>query len=197
MSPNEEGVVCSCQEHLKTTEDVIEHLRSDKNWSNDGHGRQCQFPGCKTISPQTSNAKRHWKTHLPKRLRNYFCPKCDESYAKREQLEKHMAAPVCLKNRKRCRSTFEEDPALAITLITPRNDMPLPDEHAAELEATSEVPPSTGTTSPPSATSTPSLTEEAAEKQKFRAWLKEGGLIPPPAAFVEFLPPGGPTFGRL
>jgi hypothetical protein len=172
--------VCSCQEHLKTTEDVIEHLRGDKNWSNDGHGRQCQFPGCKTISPQTYNAKRHWKTHLPKRLRNYFCPKCDESYAKWEQLEKHMAAPVCLKNRKRCRTVFEEDPALAITLVIPRDDMPSPDGHAAELETTSDVPPSTGTTSPPSATSTPSLTEEVAGMQK-AAWLEENGSYFPPS----------------
>ena len=193
MSPNEEVFVCSCQEHLKTTEDVEGHLRGDKNWSNDGHGRQCRFPGCKTISPQTSNAKRHWKTHLPKRLRNYFCPKCDESYAKREQLEKHMAAPVCLKNRKRCRSVFEEDSALEITFITPRNDMSSPDGHAAELETTSEVPPSTGTTSPPSATSTPSLTEEAAEMQK--AWLSKNGVFFPTAVLRELwtsLPPGPP-----
>jgi hypothetical protein len=166
MSPNEEVFVCSCQEHLKSTEDVNEHLRGDKNWSNDGHGRQCRFPGCKTILPQTSNAKRHWKTHLPKRLRNYFCPKCDESYAKREQLEKHMAAPVCLKNRKRCRSVFEEDSAPAIPPITSRNDMSSSDGHAADLRTTSGVPSSNISQS--STTYTPSL-DAAAQK----AWLEE------------------------
>jgi hypothetical protein len=48
---------------------------------------------------------------LPDRLGKYFCPKCDASYVKPEALQKHQAAAVCRKNRKRCRSISEHDAA--------------------------------------------------------------------------------------
>jgi hypothetical protein len=165
MSPNDEVFVCSCRDEIKSKDDVDKH-EVQEYWSK-RHGKQCQFPGCKDTIRQTSNAKRHWRTHLPERLGHYFCTRCGIGYAKPEALKKHEAAVDCRKNRKRCRSELEEDPATAIPPITPRNDMSPSDGHAADLRTTSGVPPSTGT-SPPSTTSTPSLNEEAAEKQKAR-----------------------------
>jgi hypothetical protein len=108
MPSNDTVFICSCDERLETTDDVDRH---DKSWFDLGHDKQCRYPGCTTISPQTSNAKRHWRTHLPKRLGKYFCPKCDASYVKPEHLKKHQAAVDCRKNRKRCRSASEHDPA--------------------------------------------------------------------------------------
>jgi hypothetical protein len=100
--------ICSCDKRLETTDDVNAH---DMAWLALGHDKRCQYPGCTTISPQTSNAKRHWRTHLPDRLGKYFCSKCDVSYVKPEALEKHQAAVVCRKNRRRCRITLEYDAA--------------------------------------------------------------------------------------
>jgi hypothetical protein len=108
MPSNDTVFICSCDERLETTDDVDRH---DKSWFDLGHDKQCRYPGCTTISPQTSNAKRHWRTHLPERLGKYFCPKCNASYVKPEALQKHEAAAVCRKNRKLCRSTSEQDAA--------------------------------------------------------------------------------------
>jgi hypothetical protein len=108
MPSNDTVFICSCNQILETTDDVDRH---DKSWFDLGHNKQCRYPGCTTISPQTSNAKRHWRTHLPDRLGKYFCRKCDASYVKPEALQNHAAAAVCRKNRKRCRSTSEHGAA--------------------------------------------------------------------------------------
>lgn len=132
MSSNSEVFTCSCQEKLSTTEDVDRH---DKNWLDLGHSKQCQFLGCNKSSPQTSNAKRHWRTHLPEHLRKYPCPRCDASYAKQEHLQKHLAKATCFKNRRRCRRTFEEDSAPSLPPATRQKDMPSTDENAAGWRA--------------------------------------------------------------
>jgi hypothetical protein len=153
MPSNDHMFTCSCQEELRTRGDVDRH---DKRWFELGHDKQCRYPGCQTISPQTSNAKRHWRTHLPERLGKYFCPKCDTSYVNPEQLKKHEAAAFCRKNRKRCRSVFEEEPAPAIPSITPRNYISSPNGHATEPEPSSELP--SNDASQPSSTIAPSPT---------------------------------------
>jgi hypothetical protein len=172
MASSDTGFLCSCNQILETTNDVDVH---DKSWLALGHDKRCRYPGCTTISPQTSNAKRHWRTHLPDRLGKYFCSKCDASYVKPEALKKHEAAVDCRKNRKRCRSVFEEDAALAIQSTTKLDERL--DGHAAESRTPSEVLPSNDT-SPPSTTSTPSLDrdEEAAERQQ--PWLEEHQQAP-------------------
>jgi hypothetical protein len=148
MASSDTWFLCSCNQRLETTDDVDVH---DKSWLALGHDKRCRYPGCTTISPQTSNAKRHWRTHLPDRLGKYFCSKCDASYVKPEALEKHEAAVICRKNRKRCRSVFEEDAALVLPYITSRNDMSSPGGHATESETLSQAPPK-GTSTPSTST---------------------------------------------
>ena len=109
MSPNDEVFVCSCRDELKTKDDVDKH-EFQEYWSQ-RHGKQCDFPGCKDTIRQTSNAKRHWRTHLPERLGRYFCTRCGIGYAKPEALKKHEEAVDCRKNRRMCRRTFEHDAA--------------------------------------------------------------------------------------
>lgn len=70
MASSNTEFLCSCNQILRTTNDVDVH---DKSWLALGHDKRCRYPGCTTISPQTSNAKRHWRTHLPDRLGKYFC----------------------------------------------------------------------------------------------------------------------------
>jgi hypothetical protein len=137
MASSDTFFLCTCNERLKTTDDVDAH---DKSWLALGHNMQCQFPGCMKPFTQTSNAKRHWRTHLPERLGKYFCSKCDASYVKPGALRNHEAAVDCRKNRKRCRSVFEEVPALAAPSKAPRNDASSPDGHAVESEPSSEAP---------------------------------------------------------
>jgi hypothetical protein len=155
MASNNEVFVCSCGEELKTKDDV-DRQEIHKNWKR-GHGKQlkCQFPDCETISPQTSNAKRHWRSkHVPARLGHYFCTKCGAGYAKREDMIRHRAAPDCRpKNRKRCRRTSERDAA--------PSPPPAVRQTAADvlnLEADEPFPPHPEETSndmgPPSASST-------------------------------------------
>jgi hypothetical protein len=129
--------------------------RHDKSWFDLGHDKQCRYPSCTTISPQTSNAKRHWRTHLPERLGKYFCPKCDASYVKPEALQKHEAAAVCRKNRKRCRSATEHDaaplspPALrqtATSFLDPQADGLLPPHPEETFKVASPL--STSSTAP-------------------------------------------------
>jgi hypothetical protein len=152
MPSNDTVFICSCDERLETTDDVDRH---DKSWFDLGHDKHCRYPGCTTISPQTSNAKRHWRTHLPERLGKYFCPKCDASYVKPEALQKHEAAAVCRKNRKRCRSASEHDtaplspPALrqtATSFLDPQADGLLPPHPEETFKVTSSL--STSSTAP-------------------------------------------------
>jgi hypothetical protein len=152
MASNNEVFVCSCGEELKTKDDVDRH-EIHKNWKR-GHDKElkCQFPDCETISPQTSNAKRHWRSkHVPARLGHYFCPKCGVGYAKPEDMTRHRAAPDCRsKHRKRCRRTFERDAAPSSLPAVCQTAVPFID-----LEADESFPPhSEGTINdvgPPSA----------------------------------------------
>jgi hypothetical protein len=150
MASNDTWFLCFCNQRLETTDDVDVH---DKSWLALGHDKRCRYPGCTIISPQTSNAKRHWRTHLPDRLGKYFCSKCDASYVKPEALKKHEAAVICRKNRRRCRSVFEEDAALVLPSITSRNDMSSPGGHTTESETLSQALPKD--TSTPSTTTAP------------------------------------------
>jgi hypothetical protein len=139
MSSSNEAFVCSCRETLRTTDDVSRH---ELEWFDHGHNKQCQHPGCERLSPQTSNAKRHWRTHLPANLRRHFCSKCDASYAKQEHLEKHEAKATCLYNRKRCRNTLEDDPAPSIPPSVRQRDTASPDRNAVPMKLENQ---STGT----------------------------------------------------
>jgi hypothetical protein len=163
MPSNDTVFICSCNERLETTDDVDLH---DLSWFGLGHDKQCRYPGCTTISPQTSNAKRHWRTHLPDRLGKYFCRKCDASYVKPEALRKHEAAAVCRKNRKRCRSAPEQDAApssppairrMATSSLDPEADEMFPPHPEGTLNDTGS----------PSASSTaPRAVERADTRQK-------------------------------
>lgn len=150
MPSNDTGFICSCNTRIETKEDVDAH---DKSWFDLGHDRQCRYPGCKTVSPQTSNAKRHLRIHFPDHLRFYFCQKCGIRYAKPQALRLHEAAVECRKNRKRTRSVSEDDPALPIPSIALRHKRPMSGRHAAEPRDSSGVP--SNETSQSSDTSTP------------------------------------------
>jgi len=104
MPSTEEVFVCSCLNELKTMEDVDRH---EKDWLKLGHHKQCPFPDCGKVSPQVSNAKRHWKIHLPAEMRTYYCQRCSAGYAKQQDLRKHEDAETCFYNRKRCRTDAE------------------------------------------------------------------------------------------
>jgi hypothetical protein len=150
MSPNDEVFVCSCRDELKSKDDVDKH-EAQEYWSQ-RHGKQCDFPGCKDTIRQTSNAKRHWRTHLPERLGRYFCIRCGIGYAKPEALKKHEDAVDCRKNRRMCRRTSEHDAAppasrqMATSLPDPQADESLPPHPEETFNDTS--PPSASSTAP-------------------------------------------------
>jgi len=150
--------VCSCRDELKTKDDVDKH-EVQEYWSK-RHGKQCQFPGCKDTIRQTSNAKRHWRTHLPERLGRYFCTRCGIGYAKPEALKKHEEAVDCRKNRRMCRRTFEHDAAppasrqMATSLPDPQADEYLPPHPE---ETSNDTNPLSASSTAPHAVEWPSL----------------------------------------
>jgi hypothetical protein len=135
MSFNGKVFICSCRQELRNKDDVDRH---DKKWFDLGHTKQCQFPDCDKVSPQTFNAKRHWKTHLPAELRKHFCRKCSASYAKKQHLKKHEAADTCLYNRQRCQTKSEDDTGTSVLPANAlQNDRSIAIANVAELEPTS------------------------------------------------------------
>jgi hypothetical protein len=131
MEPTDKPFVCSCQEELRTRDDVDRH---DRKWFELGHTKRCQFKDCDKVSPQTYNAKRHWKTHLPAELGRYFCQKCSTSYAKKHDLKKHEAADTCRYNRRRCPAVNEEGVARSVPPVALQNDRSIDVERALELQ---------------------------------------------------------------
>ena len=129
--------VCSCQAMILDKDGVSAH---DEGWFKLGHSLDCQYPGCGKLSPQTSNAKRHWRTHLPDRLRKHFCRRCGTGYVKQEHLKKHEAADTCLYNRQPqpCRGVdeIEENPPISNPPNALPNDRPAIPASAVEPELT-------------------------------------------------------------
>jgi hypothetical protein len=131
MAPTGKHFVCSCQEELWNEDDVDRH---DKNWFKLGHTKQCQFKDCDKVSPQTYNAKRHWRTHLPAELGKHFCKKCSTSYAKKQDLKKHEAADTCRYNRQKCQTKSEHSPGVSILPNPMQNDSSIASAYLSQRE---------------------------------------------------------------
>jgi hypothetical protein len=131
MAPTDKPFVCSCQEELRNRDDVDRH---DKKWFELGHTKRCQFTDCDKVSPQTYNAKRHWKTHLPAELGRHFCKKCSTSYAKKHDLKKHEAADTCRYNRQKCQTKSEHSPGVSILPNLMQNDSSIASANVSEPE---------------------------------------------------------------
>jgi hypothetical protein len=131
MAPSHKPFICSCQEELRNKDDVDRH---DKKWFELGHTKRCQFKDCDKVSPQTYNAKRHWKTHLPAELGKHFCKKCSTGYRKKHDLKKHEAADTCLYNRQKRPTKPEHDPGALILPNVLQNDRSIASANVSEPE---------------------------------------------------------------